>query len=412
MSPMGYRGGCNAWNHGPRVVGRHIATIAVAAVALTVVLIAVPGAQAQTVLSAPATNYVVQAGDNHPPAGTPPQATLNGYYPHTVFVRAGDSVTFKFAGFHSVTFPVSGQEVPDIAQIDATHQYTGYNDAAGSPFWFNNGPSFAVPADRWQRVGGATAPGSKSCSGNYSSSDPSIEDGTQLRGSGFPLDGTSAPADYTLCFPKVGTYAYGCLIHRGHVSHGMFGQVVVVPRDQSVPSPAQQSQAGATQIAADYQLASSLDSYDPGGNTISLGHDSGDVALLRPFPLNKTVTAGSSVTFSLSSGTEVHMAALGPELYRDANESKFVQFPDGTAALNPMVFFPSDPPPAGPRPPYTGTNHGNGWETSGVLNSETPDPSRPSSLGSPTVDVTFSAAGDYVFECLIHPGMEGTIHVV
>jgi plastocyanin len=369
---------------------------------LVLLALAVPGV-------AGATTYNVSVDANYRPSSTPSYVAINGFFPHTLMIHPGDAVTFTAHGFHSVTFPVTGQDPPDLTAVDPNHTYSGYNDANGVPFWFNGGPSFQVPADRWQRVGGANT--TASCGATEPGTKPNIEDGTQYRNSGFPLDGTSAPAPYTLCFPRVGTFAYYCMIHRGRMTHGMKAQIVVVPASQPIPTKTQDATQAHQEMQAAYDTAAAQDSYDPGGSTVSLGHDSGDAALLRPFPLDKTVSVGSTVTFSLSSQSEIHMAAFGPTAVRDANENKFIQFPDGTAALNPMVFLPSDPPPAGPRPPYTGTNHGNGWETSGLLNSETPDPSRPSTLNPPTVDITFATKGDYQFECLVHPGMEGTVHV-
>jgi plastocyanin len=377
----------------------------VAAAAIGAVLaLAAPGI-------AGAATFQVSVDASYRPAGTPSYVAINGFFPHTLMIHEGDAVTFTSHGFHSVTFPVTGQDPPDLAAFDAAHPYTGYNDASGAAFWFNNGPSLQLPNDRWQRVGGATTPSQNSCGPASLGTSPNIEDGTQYRNSGFPLDGESSPPPYTLCFPRAGTFAYYCMIHRGRMTHGMKAQIVVVPHNQPIPSQSQDSAQAQSEMAAAYQTAQAQDAYDPGGNVISMGHDSGDAALLRPFPFDKTVGVGGTVTFSLSSQSEIHMGAFGPEAYRDANEDKFIQLSGGTTALNPMIFLSSDPPPVGPRPPYTGTNHGNGWLTTGLMNSETPDPTRPSTLGSPTVDVTFTTAGDYVFECLIHPGMEGTVHV-
>ena len=359
-----------------------------------------------------ATTFDVSVDANFRPSTTPSYVAINGFFPHTLTIHAGDAVTFTSHGFHSVTFPLTGQDPPDISAFDTSHSYSGYNDAQGLPFWFNGGPILQVPNDRWQRVGGATNAAQRSCGAGEPGTKPNIEDGTQYRNSGFPLDGTSAPPPYSLCFPRTGTFTYYCIIHRGRMTHGMKAQIVVVPAGTPIPTKTQDATRATAEMNAAYATATAQDNYDPGGSTIALGHDAGDAALLRPFPFDKTVSVGTTVTFSLSSMTEIHIAAFGPAAYRDANENKFFQFPDGTAALNPMIFLPSDPPPGpSPRPPYTGTNHGNGWETTGLLNSETPDPTRPSTLGSPSINVTFTNAGNYQFECLIHPGMEGTVHV-
>jgi plastocyanin len=53
----------------------------------------------------------------------------------------------------------------------------------------------------------------------------------------------------------------------------------------------------------------------------------------------------------------------------------------------------------------TGTNHGNGFLNSGMLDTDphTPNPS--------SVRVTFTRPGTYRFECVIHPDMDATVTV-
>ena len=77
--------------------------------------------------------------------------------------------------------------------------------------------------------------------------------------------------------------------------------------------------------------------------------------------------------------------------------------PSGPPRLqfNPLMFLPSDPA----LPPYTGSNHGDGFLNTGIMDSnpQSPPPS--------SVEVTFPTAGSYLYECTIHPGMQGTIKV-
>jgi plastocyanin len=370
--------------------------------ALAVLACALPGlARADAVRS-------VSVDDNSPPPGTPTYVALNGYFPGTITVHAGEAVQWTFKHWHMVIFTPGSQNPPDLAQFDPLHPYSGYNDAAGVPFWFNASAALEVPTGTYGRVGGAVGTSQQHCAGAPSSA-PNVEDGTQFRNSGFPVDGTSPPAPYTLCFPTVGTYKYYCIIHRGHTDHGMFGVVNVVPTTTTIPTAKQNDAQAAAERSAAYANATQLDNYNPGANTVSEGHDGSVASLLKFFPSDLSVGIGTTVTFSISSLNEVHVAAFGPEAYRDANENKFVTLPSGEVELNPMIFLPSDPPPV--LPPYTGLNHGNGWENTGATTSEAPDPTKPTTLGGASHQITYTTAGDYVYECLIHPGMEATIHV-
>ena len=71
-----------------------------------------------------------------------------------------------------------------------------------------------------------------------------------------------------------------------------------------------------------------------------------------------------------------------------------------TLLVNPLAAYPTEP---GPLPPYTGTNHGNGFEGAGILGKGGPLPS--------AVKITFTKPGVYHFECVIHKGMDGTVTV-
>jgi hypothetical protein len=74
-----------------------------------------------------------------------------------------------------------------------------------------------------------------------------------------------------------------------------------------------------------------------------------------------------------------------------------------TLVFSGQVAFPSDPPPA--LAPYDGTNHGNGYFNTGVLDGD------PNSPQPPAATVKFTKAGTYGFICLIHPFMHGTVVV-
>ncbi len=66
-------------------------------------------------------------------------ADLDGFYPRNAVVREGDTLTFRFAGFHTVLFPARGTKPPDpVAPVGAPTPAT--NDPAGAPYWFVGQP--------------------------------------------------------------------------------------------------------------------------------------------------------------------------------------------------------------------------------------------------------------------------------
>jgi len=107
------------------------------------------------------------------------------------------------------------------------------------------------------------------------------------------------------------------------------------------------------------------------------------------------------VHFSIASKSEIHTMTFGPQPSADL---VMVQpQPSGPPRLqfNPFMFLPSDPV----LPPYTGSNHGNGFLNTGIMDSN------PQSPPPGSIDVTFTSPGSYLYECTIHPGMQATIKV-
>ena len=134
---------------------------------------------------------------------------------------------------------------------------------------------------------------------------------------------------------------------------------------------------------------------------VNVGNDKKGVSSLAFFPATKTIRAGEAVTFQMpSASTESHNVAVGPEPYVLGHE---ITGPNGS--LDPFVVYASDPPTA-PLPPLTPTTHGNGYEATGLLDtdSKSPFPNKQT--------ITFTTPGTYVYYCNIHqPDMKGTIVV-
>jgi plastocyanin len=339
-----------------------------------------PAAAAVAALLAPA---AAQAATKTVYAGTPPKGALagvppttvdNAFYPATVKVHVGDSVSYKFLGFHNVFFPPKGKAAPGFAVLDPATPVSGVKDAAGADMWFNGLPSaFFNPLV-------AAPTGSK------------VINGKGNHGSGLP----SGPKfKYKVRFSKTGSFTYYCSIHPG-----MKGTVQVVAKSAKAPSKADDAKRVKKQASAAAKLAKQLlKEPPPAGNVVNVGNDKKGINSLAFFPATKTIKAGESVTFQMpGSSTESHNVAVGPEDYVLSHEIGGENGP-----LNPFVVYPSDP---GALPPLTPTTHGNGFLATGILDTQkgSPFPNKAS--------ITFTTPGTYVYYCNIHqPDMKGTIVV-
>jgi plastocyanin len=307
---------------------------------------------------------------------------VDGYSLGTVTVHVGDKVKWKINGFHSITFPKKGGSPLPFVVPDASAKYSGVNDAAGTPFWFNGQTQLDL------NPLGAFPQGSKTYNGS------------QLTGSGIPL-GTAKP--YTLKFTKAGTFTYYCVVHPG-----MKAKVKVVPKGKRIPSAKQDRKAAAKRFAAEVKAAKKQAKFKPPANTVQGGNDKGDVVQLRFFPQTIHVPVGGALTLQVKSLPEIHTFTFGPSQYVQNVANAFVT-PVPNAAGPPtlvtsgQVAFPSDPPPT--LPPYDGTAHGNGFFNTGILDGD------PNSPNPSSAKVTFSKAGTYSFICLIHPFMHGQVVV-
>ena len=185
-------------------------SVTVLAITVLAVLCTAPTAGAKT--------KIVVAGGPPPtaslagPAKFPTELDLNGFFRRQITIHVGDSVRWIFSHrvVHTVTFLPPGQSRPSLEVPDSAHPYTGFNDAAGAPFWFNGQPSLLIPPDHAFPQGGSST------------------DGKQYKNSGL-----SAPAfhPYKLKFTKAGTFRYICLVHPG-----MQGSVKVLAKGRSVPT--------------------------------------------------------------------------------------------------------------------------------------------------------------------------------
>lgn len=322
----------------------------------------------------------VSAGPTAPPKVE--HLDLNGFFPFKTKIHVGDSVTFSINGFHTVTFLAKRQALPPLIITAPASPISGKLDSSGSPFWFNGRPTQIINPQAGAPAGGTTY------------------NGKGFLNSGLPGEGPPKP--FVVNFTKAGVYVFHCIVHPG-----MQGTVNVLPKKKRIPTLTQDMRRASEEVKAALAQAKRLAKVKPPRATVLAGHDAGTVAWLRFFPQNLTVKAGTTVEFKISSKREVHTITIGPTKYTEEIEKTFIApLPGGgagppTLAVNPLGGYPSDRPPL---PPYTGSNHGNGFEGAGILSlGGAPLPSR--------AKIKFTKAGVYNFECVIHENMDGKITV-
>ena len=213
---------------------RAVKAVGLLALTAAVVVGVSAGASASTGASAapPEPGVTVYAGPNlqAPPPGVNKNADALFFYPKVVTVHVGDTVTWQFRGFHTVTFAGRLHPYPFIGP--AGKKQPVVKDAAGQPFWWAGklpvlglSPMSLLPQD------GGT-----------------ISSPSQVRNSGLVRILTSTqkkpPAPYTLTFAKAGTYRYECAVHPA-----MRGVVRVLPSSASVPSAEAQENQGKIELA-------------------------------------------------------------------------------------------------------------------------------------------------------------------
>jgi plastocyanin len=298
---------------------------------------------------------------------------INNFFTQRVTINAGDTVSFRTEGFHTVDLP--GATKSDLPLIIPGGTTSGVNDAAGNPFWFNGLPSVGINPALFARQG------------------PSTYNGTTRVDSGLPL-GNGAPKPMNIKFNKPGVYKYFCDVHPG-----MVGYVVVKAKGAKIPSAKQANAAVVKQITGDVKTAKKLAKKKQPKDTVDLGEAaSGGVEFLGMFPGTLKVKANTVVTFAMGPQTrETHTATFGP-----ASVLKTLSDGFQGASFPSQGVYPSDPSSI----VLTPTSHGDGFANTGVLDR---DPGTPTIPASNKID--FTTPGTYHYQCLIHPFMHGTIVV-
>jgi plastocyanin len=307
---------------------------------------------------------------------------VNDFFPHSVTIHVGDSVKFQPTSFHNVDLPKKGGKPVGLLGLGAP--VSNSLDAANNPFWFNGQPSAAFNP--------TLLSGSLGKKVTYT--------GAKGVESGLPL--ANKPKPMTVKFTKAGTFTYYCDVHAG-----MKGIVRVVAKGKTIPTTKQDAKTLAAQVATAAKASKSLATVNPGPNTVDVGSAGAHGTEFYSFvPATLTVPHGTTVKFQMSpKSLEDHTASTGPGDPENDPSSYLGTIAAGIIpTLDPRLVYPSDSPAAGPAA-FGPTSHGNGFWNSGVLDTlaSTPLPNANS--------VTFTTPGTYVFHCLIHPFMKGTVVV-
>lgn len=356
-------------------------------------LITVPFAVAALAVAGPAaaarhaSGVTVFAG---PPLRKPVVAHADAlaFFPRAVTIHAGDTVTWQLFGFHTVTFPGAKQPYPFV--VPAGSQPTT-NDASGSPFWWSGKlPVLAVSPLTLLPQSGA-----------------SISSPLQVRSSGLLRILTARPgkppAPFALRFTQPGVYHYQCAVHPG-----MRGVVVVLAGSKTAPSAATEATASKQALAraiADQRRLAGTKPAAPLRVLVGAGDNATGAEVTSFFPSQLSINVGDTVIFVNHDQTDIHTVTFGPEELRSSIEKSFAAPHGRQVLLNALGALPSDPP--APAAQYDGSNHGNGYLNSGILQPQ----GSPASLGPKSFAVTFTKAGVYHYECVVHANMDGTVVV-
>jgi plastocyanin len=309
------------------------------------------------------------------------------FYPGSITINAGDRITWKHnAGVepHTVTFlGPDGKRPEDLV------------------------PEGPPQGNRPPRV--MIAPNVAFAQGGNS------YDGSQYVNSGVIAAGQPGPQEFSVTFPKAGTYTYICVLHTVQLPDGtimgMKGTVVVQAAGSALPKTNAQVMADA-QAAIDADKAAAMGMEPeakavvgragPNGTTIYTAHagyvsPDGSLHYMRFSPPEAPIKVGDTIEWITPGRTTgFHTVTFG-----DEPEFLLVEpQPNGPPklVLNPLFL------PAGDN-----THEGRGYYNSGPIFPSDPPPG----LGVEKYTLTFNEPGRYEYICITHylNGMDATVTV-
>jgi plastocyanin len=306
-------------------------------------------------------------------------AGYNIFLPEEITINVGDRIFFENSmGFHTISF-LSGEPVkpafvpaPEGVAAPATPQAA----AADKPQLMFN-PEIVLPAGN----------------GSY--------DGTGYVNSGVPLDPSAPP--FVLTFTKPGTYDYICLIHqklmKGKVTVQAAGSAVAKDQaaiDQEVAAKIAELDQQAKTLLDEANAATATPTADGAHEVwMGVGKDYIDYFNFVPYELN--VKAGDKVRWLWKSSQEPHTVTfLGGA---PAPEDILVQPQQAGPPLffvNPNSIYASD---------KQGEYAGDGLVNSGYLGGQDIEALSAVPIDLPdSYELTFTAAGEYKYYCILHAG--------
>ncbi|MEA2827223.1 MAG: hypothetical protein QOG43_1662 [Actinomycetota bacterium] len=208
---------------------------------------------------------------------------------------------------------------------------------------------------------------------------------------------------------KPGTYSFICLVHRGV----MTAKLTVAPESTTLPTPAEVTTAGTqqftAQVTASTPAAEAAQQATPDKAALGTGNPMFPSAVVAEFgPKVVSIPVGGSVTWNEYA---FHTIALGAT---DADIGAVSKAPDGSVHLAkggaPAGFtVPPElfdfPQPADGKPVLVdlGEYDGTGYRNTGITGSLPPV--------FISFKLTFTKAGTYAVQCLVHPDMKGQVKV-
>jgi plastocyanin len=211
---------------------------------------------------------------------------------------------------------------------------------------------------------------------------------------------------------KPGNYQYYCSLH----GPGMSGAIEVVPTAKTVPSQSAVDRAARTQIDKQAKpMIAALKQAQAGkavvdgkpfkGNLAGYGTDAIQEAFISEFIPNPIkAKVGEKVTWYVNGHTVSFDVPRYFPLATVAKDGKVTFNPRAVKAANsPIGEFPGGPPTNGPPPPPVDVDAGK-WDGRGFISSGSPE-------GAINWSLTFTKAGTYKYACLIHPRMVGEVDV-
>ncbi|MEA2576193.1 MAG: hypothetical protein QOH93_3491 [Chloroflexia bacterium] len=342
------------------------------------------------------------------------------FFPETITVNQGDSITWKFNGGlepHNVVF-LGPDPFPDMVA----------GPPPGAPGGAAGGPPSGPPAGGAPGGPGAGGPPPQ-LPGNpkfWNRQGGNSYDGSQFVNSGVVAADTPGPKEYMLSFPKAGTYQAICTLHSGPdpQSGKVFGmtQTVVVqapgsaaPKTQAqydteVSSLMKAEEAKALDLEVEARkLVSSSTTNADGTSTyhVGVGYESQDpqfpLSYVRFTPPDVSLNVGDTIEWTAPTGG-FHNVVFGEE----PTLVDVVPGPDGQpqVLLNLINFLPTG------QPAHTGS----GFYNSGIFTA--PGTAAQAAAGSPfplteKYSLTFTQPGRFEFICSIHypQGMDGFVTV-